>query len=776
GSCSRMDLGGRLASGLDHRYRIESEIGAGGMAVVYRAHDLKHGRPVAIKVLRPEIAAAMGPERFLREIEIAARLNHPNILALHDSGEADGLLYFVMPFVEEESLRERLEREERLSVPEAVRVASQVASALGFAHARGLVHRDVKPGNVLFQAGQAMVCDFGIARAASEAQDRLTRTGTAIGTLAYMSPEQSTGDGEVDGRTDVYALGCLVYEMLAGQAPFAGPTAQAVLGRKLVGSPPDVTAVRPDVPATVADVIRRALAIAPDDRYPTAEGFARALEEATTEHAVLEAERRRRWRSVLRATGAGAMLALLATVGLRVAHVLDHPSFERVAVLPIANRANDPDQEYFVQGMHQDLILELARAGIRVINASSVARYSGTDRTVRDIAAELGVDGVIQGSATHAGDSISVELVLVDPATQELVWVESFGSLATNVVALYRRMTRTIADRMGVRLSAEARARLAEAPQVDPQVYEWLLQARFQWQKLTPEGFDAAEAYYRLALERDSTSVEAWAGISAVWGMRVNEGLIPAEESMPHRDSALARAAAIDPTFSADRRGLAVRKTWYDWSWDEADEAFTRALREDPTDSVTRAYYALLLLYTGRLEEAAAEMERAAGTDPLNTLVQGLYAQGLNALHRYDEAEAHLVLMQRREPDAPIVLSTLRTTYHLMGRHEDAIRMWQTSYADDPEALAALEQGWERGGYEAALQAVADLFVVRSDTMFVRPWQIGTLHTRAGMAAEAMPYLEQAYRERDPNVPDRSWMSWMPGPTSINRTRESRVP
>lgn len=748
-----MDLGGRLANGLGHRYRIESEIGAGGMAVVFRAHDLKHGRPVAIKVLRPEIAAAMGPERFLREIEIAARLNHPNILALHDSGEADGLLYFVMPFVEEESLRERLEREERLAVPEAVRVARQVASALGFAHARGLVHRDVKPGNVLFQAGQAMVCDFGIARAASEAQDRLTRTGTAIGTLAYMSPEQATGDGEVDGRTDVYALGCLVYEMLTGQAPFAGPTAQSVLVRKLVGSPPDVTAVRPDLPATVAAVIRRALAIAPDDRYPTAEGFARALEEATTEHAVREAERRRRWRRVLSATGAGAMLALLATAGLRVAHVLDRPSFERVAVLPIADPANDPDQEYFVQGMHQDLILELARAGIRVINASSVARYGGTDRTVRDIAAELGVDGVIQGSATHTGDSISVELVLIDPATQELVWVESFGSLATNVVALYRRMTRTIADRMGVRLTVEARARLAEAPQVDPQVYEWLLQARFQWQKLTPEGFDAAEAYYRLALERDSTSVEAWAGVSAVWGMRVNEGLIPVEEAMPHRDSALARAAAIDPTFSADPRGLAIRKTWYDWTWDEAAEAFTRALREDPTDSVTRAYYALLLLYTGRLEEARAEMERAAGTDPLNTLVQGLYAQGLNALHRYDEAEAHLVLMQRREPDAPIVLSTLRTTYHLMGRHQDAIRMWQASYADDPEALAALEQGWERGGYEAALQAVADLFVARSDTMFVRPWQIGTLYTRAGMAAEALPYLEQAYRERDPNVP-----------------------
>lgn len=748
-----MDIRERLETGIDDRYRIERELGAGGMAIVYLARDLKHGRPVAIKVLRPEISADTGGERFRREIGIAAQLNHPNVLALHDSGEADGLLYFVMPFVEGDSLRDRLEREGPLPLDETVQIARQVASALDYAHSRGLVHRDVKPANVLFQGGQAVVCDFGIAKVASEAQDRLTRTGVAVGTLTYMSPEQATGDGEIDGRADVYALGCLVYEMLAGTPPFVGSSTPAVLGRKLVGTVPDVTAARPGVPPTVQTVLERALAAAPDDRFATPEAFATSLALATTEHAVTEDARRRRWRRVLRWTAAVAGVALLAGGGWRIRGTLLAPDIRRIAVLPLQSRQADAEQDFFVQGVHQDLVLELARAGVRVINASSVGRYRGTQLGIREIADELGVDGIIEGSATHVGDSIRLDLRLTHARTQELVWIEEFGALGANVVRLYRDVTRTVADRIGARLSPAALARLASAPQVDPQVYEALLQARFHWQKLTPQGFDTALDYYRLALARDSTSVQAWAGIAAVWSFRANEGLISTEEARLHADSALVRATAIDPTFSEDPAGLAIRKTWFEWSWDEGVAAFERALDQDATDSLTRAYYALLLLYLGRRAEGVSQMERAAEMDPFNTLVQGLYAQGLNAMHRYEEAERHLLRMLEREPEAPIALTTLRTTYHLMGRHQDAIEMWRASYASDAEALDALNRGWREAGYDAALRAVAEHMVARSDTMFVRPWQIGTLYVRAGMGGEAIGYLEQAWRERDPNVP-----------------------
>jgi tetratricopeptide (TPR) repeat protein len=385
-----------------------------------------------------------------------------------------------------------------------------------------------------------------------------------------------------------------------------------------------------------------------------------------------------------------------------------------------------------------------------------MSRYRNSDLPIQEIADELQVDGVFQGFATRLGDSVGVELALVDPQTQELLWVESFGSDIPRIVGLYRQATLTIAERLGVPLSPEARARLLEAPQeVDRRVFEALLQARFQWQKLTAEGFDTALDYFQLALERDSTSVEAWQGIALVWRGRRQEGMVSPEEASLHVDSAMARVTALDPDFTRDPAGLAFQKTWWEWSWEEAEEAFLMALDRDPTDSLTRGYYAILLLYLGQTEAAEDQMARAAEMDPFNTLVQGLYAQGLNALHRYEEAEAHLLRVGEREPEAPMVLTTLRTTYHLMGRHEEAVEMWRASYraAEDQEALDALERGWEEGGYSAALRAVAEVMVARSDTAYVRPIVIGTLYTRAGMKEEALRYLQLAYEEKSPGVP-----------------------
>lgn len=268
----------RLATALAGRYDVEHELGGGGMAVVYLARDLRHDRRVAIKVLRPELAAAVGTDRFLREMQIAAQLTHPHILLLIDSGTADGLLYYVMPYVEGESLRQRLTREGRLPVDAAVGVARQVADALAYAHGRGVVHRDVKPENILFEAGHAVVSDFGIAHAMTAAgATRLTQSGFVPGTPRYMSPEQASGEADVDGRSDVYALACVLYEMLAGEPPITGPTAQAILARHLSQRPVSLTTRRGDVPDAVAGAVARALAKTPDERYATAADFAAAL-------------------------------------------------------------------------------------------------------------------------------------------------------------------------------------------------------------------------------------------------------------------------------------------------------------------------------------------------------------------------------------------------------------------------------------------------------------------------------------------------------------------
>src|SRR5919202_916645 len=271
-----------LREALGDRYTIERELGRGGMATVYLATDTKVGRRVAIKVLLPELAAAVGGERFHREIQIATRLTHPNILPVYDSGEADGTLYYVIPFVEGESLRERLDRERQLGIDEAIRITCQVAYALDHAHSAGIVHRDIKPENILLEAGQAVVADFGIARAVTGAADveALTRTGMSLGTPAYMSPEQAMGERTLDGRSDQYALACVTYEMLTGQPPFSAPTMQALIARHIAEQVPLITTVRQAVPDAVQDVILQALEKVPADRFPTIGHFAQALADA----------------------------------------------------------------------------------------------------------------------------------------------------------------------------------------------------------------------------------------------------------------------------------------------------------------------------------------------------------------------------------------------------------------------------------------------------------------------------------------------------------------
>ncbi len=669
-----VDTRARLQAALADRYRVDREIGSGGMAVVYLAEDLKHHRKVAIKVLRPELAAAVGPERFLREIEIAAQLNHPNILGLHDSGDADGVLYFVMPLVEGESLRERLNREGRLSLDDAVKITCEVGRALGYAHERGLVHRDIKPENILFQAGQALVCDFGIAKAASEAKSRLTQTGLAIGTLVYMSPEQAGGEEEIDGRTDLYALGCVLHEMLSGEAPFVGSTPQAVLTKKLMGTATDLATVRPDIPPTVRDVISRTLVTAREDRFATAEALSSALVQATTEFAVREDARRRRRGRMWRVAAVLACVVALSVGGWWLNAVLGGPPIRRIALLPLTNAQRDSAQDFFVQGVHEDLVKEFAYAGIRTINSNSVKEFAGTAMRIRDIAAELNVDGVIVGSATLEGDRIVVELSLVDGINEETLWIQSFEADVGDVMSLYRDVTRALADEIETELSVEALARLAEAPSVDPLVFEALLQARFHGQKLTEEGLNTSLEYYELALARDSTSVEAWRGTAKVWRARAQQGLVSGEEAARRSADAIAHAAVLDPSGSQDPANIALREMYFEWNWAESEAAYLRAIKKDPTDSQNRAYYSHLLFFLGRVDEAVEQVELAAEMDPFNSLVQGMHAQDLIFLHRYEDSEAVLLRTLEREPGAPYPLSTLRTAYHLMVRHDEAMQ------------------------------------------------------------------------------------------------------
>ena len=474
------DLLDSLREALADRYAVQRELGRGGMATVFLAEDLKHHRPVAIKVLHAELAAALGTDRFLREIEIAARLQHPHILPLYDSGAAAGLLYYVMPYVEGESLRDRLEREKQLSQEDALRIATEVAGALAYAHSHGIVHRDIKPENIMLSGGTAVVADFGIARAVNAAGDagQITQTGTIIGTPAYMSPEQGTGSHDIDGRSDQYSLACVVYEMLVGEPPFTGPTAQAVLARHSLDivSPPSI--VRATIPDAVEDAVLRALSKLPADRYATTALFAEALNtpsRATGAHrrATLERAGRggrpRRWARWVVPVAAIA-LVLVGYVAVRSARAgrgtavggLDP---RHVAVLYFTDESNGHSLGYLADGLTEALIDALREVpALTVVSKNGAAAYRATTVPLDSVARALAVGTLVRGSVDDEGGRYRVSVNLIEGASgADLGQRASFEQPAGSVLAMRDSLARKVAEFLRVRLGEELRLREAQA-------------------------------------------------------------------------------------------------------------------------------------------------------------------------------------------------------------------------------------------------------------------------------------------------------------------------
>ncbi len=424
-----------LNAALGDRYVVDRMLGRGGMATVYLARDLKHERFVALKTLRPEIAVALGRERFLREIKLAARLQHPNILPVYDSGDAGGTLYYVMPYVEGESLRDRLDREPQLPIEEALQIARETAEALSYAHGHDVVHRDIKPENIMMSGGHAIVADFGIARAVSAAGgDKLTETGLAIGTPAYMSPEQAAGTGQVDRRSDIYSLACVLYETLAGQPPFTGPTAQAIMARHSLDAVPRLRIVRETIPDALEDVINRALAKVPADRFSTAEQFATAIALASggTVSRVTAAPRPARSGGGWGRGGAGlpwrkpVPMALGVMLLAAIAWILVGPrgtagpltgrlDSRRVAVMYFADLSRDSSLGHITAGLTEGLIGELARVrGLNVVSPNGVAPYRGSDLSRDSIARALHAGTLVEGSVEPLGERVRATVRLVD--------------------------------------------------------------------------------------------------------------------------------------------------------------------------------------------------------------------------------------------------------------------------------------------------------------------------------------------------------------------------
>ncbi|MEJ2343565.1 MAG: protein kinase [Gemmatimonadales bacterium] len=471
----------RLKSALSDRYAIKREIGSGGMAIVYQAEDLRHQRDVAIKVLRPEVAATLGAERFLREIKTAASLNPPHILVLIDSGQAEDLLFYAMPLVQGDSLREHLRREKQLSLEATLRITREVAGALHHAHELGVVHRDVKPENILLDAGHAVITDFGIAKAVSAAGgERLTQTGIAIGSPVYMSPEQASGQADLDARSDIYSLGCVVYEMLGGEPPFTGATSQAILARKSLEDVPPLRNVRETVPSGVEAAIERALAKVPADRFETTLEFVEALERPHLIEKPLPG-RRKQWAAV---TGGLALIlaGYLTISAVRGREAADTTYAPQVVVLPFENLGT-ADDAYFADGITEEITARLAQlSGLGVKGRTSALQYRDTDKTIQQLGAELGVDYVLEGAVrwlrSDGGESrVRVSPQLIRVADDTHVWAEPYEGTVSDVFVLQAEIAEHVARALDIEVLEPERRALRTVPTENPEALDAYLRA-----------------------------------------------------------------------------------------------------------------------------------------------------------------------------------------------------------------------------------------------------------------------------------------------------------
>ncbi len=659
----------RLTLALAERYRIERELGQGGMATVYLAEDLKHGRRVALKVLKPELAAVLGAERFLAEIKTTASLQHPHILPLFDSGTADGLLFYVMPYIEGETLRDKLRRERQLSMSEALDIACVIAGALDFAHRRGVIHRDIKPENILLQDGVPLVADFGIAVAVSTAGgDRLTQTGLSLGTPSYMSPEQALGEREIDARSDVYALGCLTYEMLAGDPPFVSSNPATVIARHLTDPAPPITTARRTVSAAVADALARALNKLPADRPPSAEAFATALRAESPSH-----------------TGDQAA----------------------IVVLPFVNRSQDSDNEYFVDGLTEEVIADLSKvAALRVISRNSAMTLKGTTKDTPTLAKELGVSHVVTGSVRRAGNALRVTAELVEARTDKPVWSDKYSGTLDDVFGIQEEIARKIVAALKVTLTEREERQVAARPIENPVAYDCYLRSRREMYNWTPEASGRALQLVDSALAIVGDTPLLLASKAQLFWNEVNMNLVTAEVGLPRATDYVGRALALDPEYAlaifvrgliAGCRGLSevalpdlyhAQEVWPGDSNLLAElcrysntsglqhhgRFVDRLVRDDPLSAITHLVVSSYQWVNGRFPEAVDAGRRACAMAPAASMVPFIAGMQIAAAGLRDEAGEILGRTGALLAGTPLGSGASFLQHAVMGDRDGALR------------------------------------------------------------------------------------------------------
>jgi len=662
-----------LEDALATSYRLDRELGRGGMATVYLAHDVRHNRRVALKVLHPDLSNSIGPDRFLREIQLAAQLNHPHIVPLFDSGGAGGFLFYVMPVVEGETLRDRLLRDGQIPLEESLNLVRGIASALDYAHRQNIVHRDIKPENVMLQDGEAVVMDFGIGKAVSMAAgDTLTQTGMVVGTPAYVSPEQAAGETRIDGRSDQYSLACVLFEMLSGRKPFTGPTAQSVISKRFTDPVPSLRSIVELTTDEVENALAKALSRDATDRFGTTVEFARAL---VATHL---------------STPDGSPLGQAG-------------SAKSIAVLPFTNMSADPEGDFFADGIADEIITALSKVkALRVVSRTSSFTFKGKNDDIREIGRKLQVSTILEGSIRKAGKRLRLNAQLVSTSDSSQLWAERYDRELEDVFAIQDEIASSIVAALRVVLTEDEKKAIEQVPTTNIDAYEYYLRGRQFFHQHRRRSHEFARQLCERAIELDPGYALAHCGVADCCSF-LYQYFDASAENLRKAISASRRALDLAPQLAESHAsaGLAISLTG---NFDEAEKEFEEAMRLNPKSFEAAYFYARACAAQGKHEDAAKWYERAVAVRPDDfaalMLLGGTYAalerseDTTKAMRRaYDAARKHLEL----NPDNPRALYMGAAALVDLGEREKALdwnRRAEAMEPDDPSVLYNVACGY----------------------------------------------------------------------------------
>lgn len=712
-------------------YEIVGRVGAGGMGEVYRARDQRLERDVAIKVLPQELSQDQKAlTRFRREAKALAALSHPNILTVHDIGEHEGQVYVVVELLEGKTLRERIAGSP-LTWEKGVEIITAVTEGLTAAHSHGIIHRDLKPENIFITVDERVkILDFGLAKR-FESQDLQSRSdlptesqatacGTILGTVPYMSPEQARGE-PLDPQTDIFSAGTVLYELLTGKMPFAAPNIAATIYKIIHETPPAPSTVHSELPKWLDHIAERALAKDKRNRYSSAAELTKDLEQKST-------------------------AAKLSTYPSRE----DRPRIASLAVLPLANFSGDPGQDYFVDGMTEALITDLAKVrSLKVISRTSVMQYKGVKKPLKEIAHDLGVEAIVEGSVLQSGARVRISAQLIEAATDTHLWAESYEREITDVLGLQSEVARSITQEVRVKVTPQEQALLAaESRKVNPKSYEAYLKGRFYLNKFTPEGFEKGLRYLHQAVEYDPADPLPYAGLALGYSLTAHEA-IP-ENCKPAKAAAL-RALELDPNLIEARLAIAEIKLAWDWDWAGAERDFENILEENPSLAEAHAWYSFYHELNGRVDESLGELRQAMELDPLTPLWPAWLGWQHWDYGHFDQAIVEARKSLELNPDFPWGLYVLGAAYAEKKMYKEAIAAHQKAAAASPTVRWALGHTYAVAGWpEEALKIANEL---KKDPMPMDAWGLGQIYTALGDKDEAFRWLEVAYERRFTFIP-----------------------